>query len=430
MVENRYPTGLRLVSGGLLSFSVLFPHLLGLIGLPLRVSAVGIGLAALAVELYLGPWSRRKSAIWLAGAALWCIGGLGVIELGARALDNRLFAVNSAHLFVLLPLFGAVGVLIYRSEGARIYLLTFLVFASVDAGLAIAEALLDHSLLGREPQFLHSQREGLTRALVGSEDVLTLGATLAATVPLTLKLGSLRFRLMVSALLVAGCWASGSRAPAVLCTAVALTQFVPYVRNLFQRHLWIMFSGATAVLLGIAYMSVFVWTPWIAGSTGLQYSANYRGAMYSLVPQILGSHPLGYLLSGPPLGVWTVGSQLHGAVDIAMSSDSEIVFAVFGLGWIGIALYIAALFTSVGAIKSDVSVGLAALSLTVLGLTLALHSWDGMSPLWYSLIGISAYMVFSRARLRYQKADRRRPSRPRKLEHRPQSHYGIQPADR
>jgi len=186
----------------------------------------------------------------------------------------------------------------------------------------------------------------------------------------------------------------------VLATVVAVVLFAPIVRRFFQRHLWIIFAGAAALLIGLAYLTVFVFTPTIAGSTGLQYSANYRGAMYSLLPRILSDHPLGYLLSGTPLGTWTVDSQLRGVVDIAISSDSEIVFAVFGLGWLGLTLYVVALFTAIGAVKKDAPVGFAAVSLTVLGLILALHGWDGMSPLWYALLGMSAYLVFVRFRTR------------------------------
>lgn len=397
MAEKNPHLILRLLSAFLLGSVVLLPHFLGLLG-SLRVNAIAIGLLALAVELYLSPLSRRKSALWVTAAGAYVAVTLVLIELLAMRLDNRLFAVNSEHLLIVLPLFSVVGILIYKSPGARAYLLMFLGLASAVAILAISEALLDRSLLGRDLAFLTSQREGLNRALVGSEHVLVLGATMAAAVPLTLKLRSSGFQLAVSALLVAGCWASGSRAPALLCTAVAIVQCIPPVRGFFQRHTWILVSGALVVLVAVGYMSLFVWTPYIAGSTGLEYSANYRGASYAILPEILGSHPFGYLLSGPPAGLWTVGSELRGPVDIGVSADSELIFSAFGLGWIGLAMYVTAFFTSIAAIKHDVSIGLAAVLLTALGLVLALHSWDGMSPLWYSLLGISAYLVFTRAK--------------------------------
>lgn len=376
----------------LLSFGLFFPYFLEQLG-SLRLFTVAIGFAALALEIFLMdlPIKRRFISIAVVGGYLSL--AVGAIELVARQIDDRLFAVNGEHLLVMLPLFALLAWILYRSGHGRIYVVVILGVAALVSVLAISESLLGQSLFGREYEFATSQREGLTRALVGSENVLVLGAILATLVPLSLKFRRLRIQLVVSAVLVAGVWATGSRAPALICTAIAAVQLFPVLRALLVRFLWVVQALAAAAVAGLAYMSLFVWAPFIAGATGLEYSSNYRGAIYSLVPQFLADRPLGYLLQTAPEGRWLVDSELHGAVDIARSVDSEIVYAIFGLGWIGLALFCAAVFVSIAAIKYDVAIGLSALTLTSLGFILALHGWDAMSPLWYSLLGICSGAV-------------------------------------
>lgn len=387
--RERTRSRLRIASALLLSLGLFFPYYLEQLG-SLRLFSVAIGFAALALEIFLmeRPLRRRIFSVAVAGGYLAV--AVGAIELLARQIDDRLFAVNAEHLLVMLPLFALLGRVLYRSGQGRIYVVVLLAAATFVSVLAISESLLGQSLFGRDYEFATFQREGPTRALVGSENVLVLGAILATLVPLSLKLRKLPIQLTVSAILVAGAWATGSRAPAVICTAVAAVQFFPYLRALLLRFLWVAHALAATAIAGLAYLSLFVWGPFIAGATGLEYSSNYRGAIYSLVPQFLADRPLGYLLQTAPAGRWVVDSELHGGVDIARSVDSEIVYAIFGLGWIGLAFFVAAVFISITAIKYDTAIGLSALTLTSLGFSLALHGWDAMSPLWYSLLGVCA----------------------------------------
>jgi len=390
--RQRTRSWLRVASALLLSFGLFFPYFLEQLG-SLRLFTVAIGFAALALEIFLMKLSLKRRIISVAAFGVYLSMAVGAIELVARQIDDRLFAVNGEHLFVMLPLFALLAWIIYRSGQGRIYVVVILGVATLVSVLAISESLMGQSLFGREYEFATSQREGLTRALVGSENVLVLGAILATLVPLALKMRQLRVQLVVSAILVAGVWATGSRAPALICTAIAAVQLFPFLRALLVRFLWVVQALAAAAIAGLAYMSLFVWAPFIAGATGLEYSSNYRGAIYSLVPQFLADRPLGYLLQSAPAGRWRVDSELHGAVDIARSVDSEIVYAIFGLGWIGLAFFVAAVFVSIAAIKYDVAIGLSALTLTSLGFILALHGWDAMSSLWYSLLGICSGVV-------------------------------------
>ena len=393
----------------LLSFGLFFSYFLEPLG-SLRLTIVAIGFAALTLEVVLWDVSLRRRLLVLASIGGYVLIAVGAIELIASQIDDRLFAVNAEHLIVVLPLFALLGWMIYRSGQGRLYIVVMLAVAAAVSALAVAESVLDRSLVGRGYEFLTYQREGSARALVGSENVLVLGATLAAMVPLSLKLRRLSLQILVGVVLVAGAWATGSRAPALICTAVAAVQFFPFLRDLLQRFVWIVFAAAGLVVAGLVYLSLVVWTPFIAGATGLEYSSNYRGAIYSLVPQFLADRPFGYLLQQPPVGRWLVESQLHGDVDIARSIDSEIVYAIFGLGWIGLVLYLVAVVVSIAAIKRDVAIGLSSLTLTSLGFILALHGWDAMSPFWYALLGTcTGITLWPWIR---RKIIRRKPNRP------------------
>lgn len=389
-------TVVRMVLAAAISLFLFYPSLLGPV-LPVRVLAIGLGMCAIALEVMLGT-RRRSVRIWtVVGVAAATALAMAAIELIARAAEDRMLAVNATHLLVLAPLYGVWGALLVRRGVSRATALTFVAVAAVTAVLACVESFLDVSILGRQLEFLTSQREGPTRALLGAEHVLVLGALLAVAVPLAALLRRTWWRVGVTLVLVAGCWATGSRAAAVLCVAVAVLQAVPVVVRVIQRHArWILVALAAGVAV-LAGLSLFVWTPYIAGETGVEYSANYRFASYALLPQILFARPLGYVLQSVPPEVWMMSSDLRGPVDLARSADSEIVFAVFTLGWVGLALYLATFVVGVLALRRRTALGFATLTFSALGIIMSLHGWDAASVLWYALIGACCATVFPRA---------------------------------
>ncbi len=401
MSRTTVERGARLIAAVLVSAVIFAPHLLGQVA-SLRVIALAAAIVACGVEIVLSGMTRRRKLLAGAGLLVYLGAAVAIIELVAALSGDRLFAVNAEHLFVLLPAFALLGAAVYRSASGRIYLSTLMTVALIVSAVAVAESVFGLSLVGRDYEFLISQREGITRALVAGENSLTLGVSLAAMVPLTLKIPTPWMRYGAAVVLVAGTWATGSRGPAAIAAGVAIVQFIPIARALLQRYTWVVYAGVAAAMVGLALASVFLWTPYIAGNTGIAYSSNYRGALYSLLPRMLVENPFGYALGSPEAGRWMVDSELHGTFDIVRSVDSEIVFAILGLGWIGLALFLAALFVGAAALRTDTSLGLSALVLTALGFIVALHGWDGMSALWYGLIGacLSVTIVpWARARL-------------------------------
>lgn len=387
----------RICFGTTLSAFVLFPALIS-DHIPLRPIAILLGLVAVVSETWLCQAARKRRLGWSFALTIAVGVAVALIEVIARQLGDRMFAVNAEHLFVLLPLYGAFGALAMRATALRSYALTFLSVAAVAAALAIAESLLGSSLLGRDAQFMASQREGPIRALVGAEHVLVLGALLATATTFTPVLRSWRLRLPLTLLLLFGCWATGSRAAAFASTCVVVIQAIPRLVEVMQRLWWVIASSISAGFVALAFLATWVWTTEIPGQSGVTYSANYRFASYAVVADVLEARPFGYLLQAPPENVWVMDSELRGAVDLVHSSDSELVFAVFAAGWLGVVCYLLAFWLGSYALRTHPVVGMSTLTLTGLGLIMSLHGWDAASMLWYLLIGACVYSLVSAMR--------------------------------
>lgn len=386
---------IRLGVGMLLSVFVFYPSLVG-DAVPVRVLALALGIVALGTELWIAGGSPRRRIILISSAALGMASLVAVIEWIARASGDRMFAVNAEHIFVLFPIYALFAAISFRQGGARVHAGAFITIASLTAVLALVESIFTVSLTGRGEQFLTSQREGATRALVGAEHVLVLGALLAVAVALAAMIRSWRLRLPVTALLVAGCWATGSRAAAALCLVVAMIQAIPALVRWMQRFWYALAAGSAIAFTSLALLASFSWTSFIDGDTGVEYSANYRFASYAVLVRVFIERPFGYFLGTVPGGTWMMDSELRGPVDLARSADSEIVFAVFAAGWLGALVYIATFAIGILALRTSPTLGFATLLLTSLGFIMSLHGWDAASMVWYALLGACLAAVFDR----------------------------------
>lgn len=386
---------IRLSVGILLSVFVFYPSLVG-DAVPVRVVALALGIVALGSELWIAGGPPRKRIMLITSAALGVASLVAAIEWIARAAGDRMLAVNAEHIFVLFPVYALFAAISFRRGGARLHAGAFLAVASLTAAFALIESVFTVSLMGRGEQFLTSQREGATRALVGAEHVLVLGALLAVAVALAAMIRNWRLRLPVTALLVAGCWATGSRAAAALCLVVAVIQAIPTLVHWMQRFWYLLAAAVGIAFTTLALLASFTWTSFIDGDTGVEYSANYRFASYAVLARVFIDRPFGYFLGTVPEGTWMMGSELRGPVDLARSADSEIVFAVFAAGWLGALVYLATFAIGILALRTSPTLGLTTLLLTSLGLIMSLHGWDAASMVWYALVGACLATIFGR----------------------------------
>lgn len=384
MINQEMPRYARIAAGTCLALFIFYPRLLP-DAIPTRVMTILLVGAVLAFELWTASRLRGPRLLRVACVPLGAGPLLLSVESIAAVLNDRLFAVNAEHFLIIAPMMAIVGWIVVRERTWKPYAYTLLAVAVVTAILAVAESLLGFSLFNRA-EFVFSQREGSTRALLGAEHVLVLGALLAVATPFAALL-KLRTRVPATVILLAGCWASGSRAALGLAATVAVLQLFPAVVTMLRRFRIALVALVSVSLVTLGVLAFAVWDPYIAGDTGAEYSANYRFASYALLPDLLSSRPLGYLLGSPPHGIWMMESELRGPVDLAVSADSEVVFAAFALGWVGIFTYAGVLILGVLAIGPAPVLGLALTLFTALGVIMSLHSWDAASLLWYALIG-------------------------------------------
>lgn len=265
-------------------------------------------------------------------------------------------------------------------------------WAVISSIAATVEYVLNRSILGREQEMLSFARDGQIRAIVASEQPLVLGTVLAACIPLVMycRLGKPR---LTAAVLMIGSYSTGSRAPTALAALFFLLQFVPgAVHFARQRYRAARFAWITT-LLGLMSFSFFVWTPVIAGSSGMGFSTQYRTAMYSLLPNILQEAPFGYGFGPIPTGRWLMSAKLYGVVDLAVTVDSELVYSALGFGFLGVGAFAIATYIGVAAMRYDYAISASCTVISVAGLILALHAWDSVGPFWYLLIGGACWTI-------------------------------------
>ncbi|MGW4928027.1 hypothetical protein ACWEOH_02650 [Agromyces sp. NPDC004153] len=306
--------------------------------------------------------------------------------------SDPMVSINAQRFLIVVPLFLCAGALAVRSQHWPIYTSMLVLVASTAALFAVAESLLGYSILGQHELFARSQREGAARAVVASENVLVFGTMLAATVPFV-PAAPLRGRLIWTIALVAGAWATGSRGASLVATVVAIVQLLPRGIDVVQRSrraVGLMTASVISVLLVLALL---VWEPVAYGASGSDYSSSYRTAAYALLPEILRVEPFGYGFSSIPFGTWLLLSESRGVRDLAVTVDSELIYAALTFGIAGIALFLVALWISVRAIRWDYTVGVSGVIIAVCGLVLALHAWDTLGPYWYLMIGGGAALI-------------------------------------
>ena len=245
--------------------------------------------------------------------------------------------------------------------------------------------------------------EGTIRAIVGAEHPLVLASLFACAMPLLVAF-NVSYRLFACAALLGGIWATGSEG--LLAVASVVATFVigsEYLRRAFTPK--IIWPLVAVGLLGFVYYSVAVWTPTITSVENQIASFQYRTAMYSLVPDILGSNVFGYGLGDAPQGQLYVSAPGN-YIDISRTIDSEYVLLVVELGIIGLLIYAISSFLILRFSlndESDAALMRAGLVLVVCGVFLALHVWATVGSLYLILVGYAIGKAWS---LRTPSSDR------------------------
>ncbi|WP_197471647.1 O-antigen ligase family protein [Microbacterium oleivorans] len=321
---------------------------------------------------------------------------IGVSYLAADALGDPLLATNIQRLLVVTPVMLFAGFAVSKTPSLlRSLAVPYVTIAAVNSGLAMVEVAATRSLFSRDTMLAAMSRDGTVRAVLASDHSLVLGTLIALAVPMCGAIRNPLVRTLTLCALLAGIGATGSRGPFFLAICFALVALVPTLRRAIAKKARVLVALAAVGLVGLAYMSIFVWSAAVSGNTGGDYSANYRWAIYSTVPEFLLHRPLGYGLGTFPAGQWLVQTEAFGAKDILQTLDSELVYSAFTLGWVGLLLVSVAAIVAVRSIGVHQQIGLTAALCSAAGFSLALHAWDGLGAIWVFLVGASFGVVWS-----------------------------------
>jgi hypothetical protein len=374
-------------SGILLAIVLFFPAVFADF-LSVRLLVCAVGVIVLASER-----DRLKSAKIRGIAVVLIAIAVGVpvfliLDALSVQLADPMIAINGQRLFVLVPLFLNVGFAISNSLFRRAYAQSFVVVALGAAALAVMESALGTSIFGQDELFARVQRGGQPRAVLASEHALVLGVMFAASIPM-LKATGFKMLPVMSLLLVAGCWATGSRGPLLMAVLLFLVQLVPNLDNVMRAAHGLLKATVGALAILFVILIFFVWEPIAYGASGGDYSTEYRFAIYALLPGILTEVPFGYGLAGIPEGRWLFVSELRGIRDLSATVDSEVVYSALTFGVLGLCAILFALWVNIAALRHQYATGMTGLVVTICGLFLALHAWDTLGPFWLITIGAS-----------------------------------------
>jgi hypothetical protein len=156
-----------------------------------------------------------------------------------------------------------------------------------------------------------------------------------------------------------------------------------------RRHGALIAVIAVGVLVAVAPL-YFLWRPasvnGITSSDPTVASAQYREAIYAMMPNSLQTHPFGWGMLGPPEGEYTLRSPF-GTLDVSATVDSEVVHAALDFGYIGLGLLAVIVIVALRRLRADRWWSHMALLITAAGLYLSIHSWLSLLSLWAIALG-------------------------------------------
>jgi hypothetical protein len=317
-------------------------------------------------------------------------------------LDGNAPAVTLERVVLLLPLTAAAGWMLVRTGRIVQYLSWLLAVGALTVVPAVFEYLTNRRALPAILEFLSLKptqfsavglvRNGHTRAIVGADHPLVLGALFLAMIPIAMYLGG-RYRYLLVVGLYVGIFTTGSNGPELVGAAVvAICVIPPVARTVLSswRPFTLLFVAIAAYL---AAGSIWLWSTQIPGSTTTDVSDQYRAALYYLLPRFLHARPFGYGIGGLPPNTWYVSAQTSGLRDVAASIDSELVYSATQFGIFAVVGFVVIAVIGVRAAVRNQAIGLSSLSTTMVGLFLAIHSWNSLGTFWFLEFGACAALV-------------------------------------
>jgi len=334
---------------------------------------------------------RDRSARWIIALMVtYSMGMVILAKLIARVASSSA-ATTLEHIVLLLPLSAAAGWILVATGRIVQYLSWLLVVGTITVLPAMYEYLANASLINPT---LHA-RNGQTRAIVGSDHPLVLGALFLALIPIAMYLAG-RYRYLAGIWLYLGILTTGSNGPKLVGAVVLAVCFVPQLARALLSRSGPLYAVCAGIAVYIFVGSNWFWTTQIKGTNTNDVSDQYRAALYAVLPHLLGDRPLGYGLGGLPPDTFYAYTATSGVFDIGSSIDSELVYGATQFGYIAILVFLGVAAFGVRAIRRNHAIGLSSLSTTLVGLFLAIHSWNSLGAFWFLGFGSCAALVLGR----------------------------------
>lgn len=337
--------------------------------------------AGLGVQLTRSSLGPRAAVLAAVALSLFLVVNLVV---PANILTPAIVAQIGTFL-LLVPLGVAYGVSVSQDQATLVELgRAYLVLALACIPFALYESVVETRLLPR----LNPGQPELHRSVLAQDHPIILGLLFACAIPLLIGTTRVK-RLLGSAALVVGTFATGSAGPQVVAIVGAFLVVFPGLRIWGGRHRILLAGVSLAGFIGLAYVSAAVWTPIINDTNVDEYSNGYRTAAYALAADILHDAPFGYGVQGIPPGKYLVMSEYLGVQDLADTIDAEPVLLVSQFGWLGVIAFVLAWLSFVREVAIRPRVALMGLMLMAGGFVVALHAWVSVTSGWAILLGIS-----------------------------------------
>jgi hypothetical protein len=364
--------------------AVMWPRLYEMAFPPRFALAVLLALGAVscALSMSVSTSTRTLVAVMVLGVtAIVLVAFLG-FQVVTGAIGDTCFRY-----VVIAPLSAAYGYLLVRSGRISQVGYALLVVAIATSVLAVVEVGTDGPILPGNPfdEFI----DGQYRAAVFSEQTLVLSALVlcALTVATVATRGTTR--VVAIAVLSAGIAATFSRGAVILAASYLIVAAVWGSVPAIRRHGALIATIAGGVLLVVVPV-YFLWRPasvnGVTSSDPTVASAQYREAIYAMMPNSLRTHPFGWGMLGSPAGEYTLRSPF-GTLDVSATVDSEVVHAALDFGYIGLALLVVVLVIAIRRLRADRWWSHMAVLITAAGLYLSIHSWLSLLSLWAIALG-------------------------------------------
>jgi O-antigen ligase/polysaccharide polymerase Wzy-like membrane protein len=389
------PKGIGGLTNVLIVTVLMWPRLYELAIPPRFALAVLLALGAVSAAMTISVPASARTLV-----AVLVLGFTGITLVAFLGFQVVTGAMGDAYFryFAIAPLSAAYGYLLVRSGRVSQMGHALLAVAVVTSLLAVAEVVTDGPILPGNPfdEFI----DGQFRAAVFSEQTLVLSASLlcALTVAMVATRGALR--VLAIAVLFAGIAATFSRGSAILAASYLIVAMVWAGAPGIRRYGALIAAAAAGLLLVVGPL-YFLWRPasvsGVTSSDPTVASAQYRGAIYAMMPDSLKSHPLGWGMLGPPSGEYTLRSPF-GTLDVSATVDSEVVHTALDFGYLGLALLAVILIVVIRRLRADRWWSQMAVLITAAGLYLSIHSWLCLLSLWAIALGAAVANPPSRSR--------------------------------